>query len=105
MRETDRVPTGGRAMQVIDVIAGERLSESGVQHFEPPLASQVLLGIKQLEPNDQVLLRRPDCVRGHYGPPGVRGWHPRIETPAGPKKSQCLLRGRRGDPFSARATS
>lgn len=35
--------------------------------FEPPLASQVLLGIKQLEPNGQVLLRRPDCVRGHSG--------------------------------------
>jgi hypothetical protein len=41
--------------------------------FEPPLASQVLLGIKQLEPNGQVLLRRPDCVRGHSGPPGVGG--------------------------------
>ena len=74
--------------------------------FEPPLASQVLLGIKQLEPNGQVLLRRPDCVRGHSGPPGVGGvCRPRIETPAGPKKGQCLLRGRRGDPFSARATS
>jgi len=34
--------------------------------FEPPLASQVLLGIKQLEPNSRVLLRRPDCVRGHF---------------------------------------
>ena len=41
--------------------------------FEPPLASQVLLGIKQLEPNGQALLRRPDCVRGHSGPPGVGG--------------------------------
>jgi hypothetical protein len=73
MGETDRVPAGGRAMSVIDVSAGERSSESGVQHFEPPLASQVLLGIKQLEPNGQVLLRRPDCVRGHSGPPGVGG--------------------------------
>ena len=41
--------------------------------FEPPLASQVRLGIKQLEPNGQVLLRRPDCVGGHSGPPGVGG--------------------------------
>jgi hypothetical protein len=41
--------------------------------FEPPLASQVLLGIKQFEPNGQVLLRRPGCVRGHSGPPGFGG--------------------------------
>ncbi len=46
--------------------------------FEPPLASQVLLGIKQLEPNGQVLLRRPDCVRGHSGPPGVGGFAIRV---------------------------
>jgi hypothetical protein len=42
-----------------------------------------------------VLLRRPDCVRGHSGPPGVGVCHPRIETPARPRKGQCLLRGRR----------
>ena len=46
--------------------------------FEPPLASQVLLGIKQLEPNGQVLLRRPDCVRGHSGPAGVGGFAIRV---------------------------
>ncbi len=74
--------------------------------FEPPLASQVLLGIKQLEPSSQVLLRRPDCVRGHFQSSWCRGvCHPRIKTPAGPKKGQCLSRGRRGDPFSARVTS
>jgi hypothetical protein len=73
---------------------------------EPPLASQVGPGIKQLEPNSQVLLRRPDCVRGHFPVLLVSGvCHPRIETPAGPKKGQCLLRGSPGDPFSARATS
>jgi len=33
MGETDRVPAGGRAMQVIDVFAGERTTESGVQHL------------------------------------------------------------------------
>jgi len=64
--------------------------------FEPPVVSQVLLGIKQLEPNGQVLLRRPDCVRGHSGPPGV-GWfaNARIETPAGPKKvgACCAVAG------------
>jgi hypothetical protein len=46
--------------------------------FEPPLASQVLLGIKQLEPNGEVLLRGPDCVRGHAGPPGVGGFAIRV---------------------------
>ena len=46
--------------------------------FEPPLASQVLLGIKQLERNGQVLLRRPDCVRGDSGPPGVGGFAIRV---------------------------
>ncbi len=92
-------------MQVIDVSAGERSSESGVQHFEPPLASQGLLGIKQLEPNGQVLCADPIAyaVIPVLLVSGV--CHPRIETPAGPKKGQCLLRGRRGAPFSARATS
>jgi hypothetical protein len=33
MGETDRVPAGGRAMSVIDVSAGERSNESGVQHL------------------------------------------------------------------------
>jgi len=65
----------------------------------------VLFGIKQLEPSGQVLLRRPIAyaVIPVLLVSGV--CHPRIETPAGPKKGQCLLRGRRGDPFSARATS
>lgn len=63
--------------------------------FEPPLASQVLLGIKQLEPSGQVLLRRPDCVRGHFQSSWCREFcHPRIETPAGPKKGQSPSRGR-----------
>ena len=85
--------------------AGERSSESGVQHFEPPLASQVLLGIKQLEPNGQVSCADPIAyaVITVLLVSGV--CHPRIETSAGPKKGQCLLRGRRGDPFSACATS
>jgi hypothetical protein len=30
MGETERVPAGGRAMEVIDVCGGERLSESGM---------------------------------------------------------------------------
>jgi hypothetical protein len=105
MGETDRVPTGGRAMQVVDVSAGERSSESGVQHFEPPLASQVLLGIKQLSRPARCSCADPIAyaVIPVLLVSGV--CHPRIETPAGPKKGQCLLRGRRGDPFSARATS
>jgi hypothetical protein len=41
--------------------------------FEPPLASQVRLGIKQLESNSQVLLCRPDCVRGHFRSSWCRG--------------------------------
>ncbi len=35
--EADGVPTGGRAQLVLDVSGGERSSESGVQHLEPPL--------------------------------------------------------------------
>jgi hypothetical protein len=46
--------------------------------FEPPLASQVRLGIKQLEPNSQVLLRRPDCVRGHFRSSWCRGFAIRV---------------------------
>src|SRR5690242_8071592 len=86
----DRAPTGGRAMQVIDVSAGEPSSESGVQHCEPPLASQDLVGIKQLEHNGEVVLRRPIAyaVIPVLLVSGV--CHPRIETPAGPKKGQCL---------------
>jgi hypothetical protein len=73
--------------------------------FEPPLASQVLLGIKQLEPTARCSCADPIAyaVIPVLLVSGV--CHPRIETPAGPKKGQCLLRGRRGDPFSARATS
>jgi hypothetical protein len=33
--ESDRVPAGGRAMEVLDVSGGERSSEIGMQHFEP----------------------------------------------------------------------
>lgn len=74
--------------------------------FEPPLASQVLLGIKQLEP-ERPGAPAPTRLRTRsFRSSWCRGvCHPRIETPAGPKKGQCLLRGRRGDPFSARATS
>ena len=35
--EADGVPTGGRAQLVLDVSGGERSSESGMHHFEPPL--------------------------------------------------------------------
>ena len=31
--ESDRVPAGGRAMEVLDVSGGERSSESGMQHL------------------------------------------------------------------------
>jgi hypothetical protein len=46
--------------------------------FEPPLAIRVLPGIKQLKPSRQRLLRRPDWVRGHSGPPGVGGFLIRV---------------------------
>ena len=35
--EADGVRTGGRAQLVLDVSGGERSSESGMQHLEPPL--------------------------------------------------------------------
>jgi hypothetical protein len=35
--EADGVPTGGRAQLVLDASGGERSSESGMQHLEPPL--------------------------------------------------------------------
>lgn len=84
--------------------ADKRSRESGVQHFEPPLASQVLLGIKQLERTDRCSCADPIAYAVIPVLVSVV-CHPRIETPAGPKKGQCLLRGRRGDPFSARTTS
>jgi hypothetical protein len=36
--EADGVPTGGRADLVLDASGGERSSEIGMQHLEPPLA-------------------------------------------------------------------
>lgn len=35
--DADGVPTGGRASLVLDASGGERSSESGMQHFEPPV--------------------------------------------------------------------
>ena len=40
--ESDRVPPGGRAMEVLDVSGGECLSESGMQHLSLFLCALVV---------------------------------------------------------------
>jgi hypothetical protein len=42
--EADRVPSGGRAMQVLDVSGDERSSESGMQHL------RLLLPVEGFDP-------------------------------------------------------
>ena len=116
---TDRVPrarrdgrdgscANGRPRDVgcIDASGGERSSESGVQHLQPP-CSRVRSVSASSSSSRTARCSCADPIAWAVTPvllvSGV--CHPRIETPAGPKKGQCLLRGRRGDPFSARATS